>query len=355
MGDVLDAVPGSRPFGRLPDGTLLALTADASQALLRSGTAVAAFDGARRPNTRADTAARSLRRKDIDVDAGRQVLLAGLRDELDQLVPAPGEDVLVDTLDLLQRPIALSTIAALVPGAGEAARREIAGSVLSWLDSLAVLITQARPPRRWAASTRRERDDRSRVTRLLTATGPVAPPALALAGGVQVPTAAAAWLLDLLSRHPEALRAVADGEPSWADAVVWETLRLYPPTWALLRLIIEDTEIAGARLRLASRVVVSPLALGRDQRLYPHADALGPGFAPRRWLDGTRPGDWLPFGAGPHSCPGRALALVQLRAIAEFLAGAVTMAPLADVTGIDAANGLKPDPCRLWMRRRQSA
>ena len=353
MEDVLAAVPGSSAFHPLPDGALLVTSAVAARSVLTNAAAVPAFNGARRPRIwYSQTSVDRMSSGAFDVEVGREVLLAELGKSFRGIAWGSRADSVVDTVALLQRPIAHSTIAALLPASSAEARRELVDATLTWLPALATLIIAARTPRRSAESTRRERRERRQVARLLARTGPDVPPALALAAGVQVPTAAAAWLLELLSRHPAVVDRISDREPGWALGAVWETLRLYPPTWGLPRLVIADVTVAGTTLPLASRVVVSPLALGRYPTLYPHADAYGGEFAPQRWLDGSRPGDWLPFGAGPHSCPGRSLALAQLQTTAEFLAGMATVEPVAEHTRIDARNGLLPDPHRVRLVRR---
>ena len=280
------------------------------------------------------------------------MLLAELGKSFDGITWGTAGNNAVDTVALIQRPIAHSTVAALLPASGAEVRRELVDATLAWLPALATLIIAARTPPRLAQSTRRERRERRHVARLLARTGPDSPPELALAAGVQVPTAAGAWLLELLSRHPAVTERIQGREPGWAVGAAWETLRLYPPTWGLPRLVIADITAAGTTLPLASRVVVSPYALGRDPALYPHADAYGSGFAPQRWLDGSRPGDWLPFGAGPHSCPGRSLALAQMQTIAECVADLATIEPVAEHTRIDARNGLLPDPHQVRLVRR---
>ena len=66
--------------------------------------------------------------------------------------------------------------------------------------------------------------------------------------------------------------------------------------------------------------MVSPLLLGRfgDAPCRVAESALDR-FDPLRWhQDRVRPGAWLPFGAGPHACPGRNLGLAQLTHLAGW-------------------------------------
>jgi cytochrome P450 len=119
----------------------------------------------------------------------------------------------------------------------------------------------------------------------------------------------AAWYL--LGRDPAARERLEaeldDGGRDYLDAVLRETLRLFPPARH-----IDRCPVGNGR----TNFVVSPLVTHRDPRLYERAGE----FVPERWLRREeRPrGAYLPFGAGAHACIGEPLA----RAImTETLAG----------------------------------
>ena len=122
-----------------------------------------------------------------------------------------------------------------------------------------------------------------------------------LAAGIQVPIAAGAWLLGLARRAPQ--RSTVD--PVHA---VWETLRLTPPTWITARITTDAGRPRRQRVPAGRVVLVSPLLLGRLAELVPGDAGRARRLRPARWDDDShRPGAWLPFGAGPHACPGRTL------------------------------------------------
>ncbi|THA29026.1 cytochrome P450 [Streptomyces sp. A1547] len=147
--------------------------------------------------------------------------------------------------------------------------------------------------------------------------------------------AALAWLLLLLDRHPEVRRRVrdeADRElagalPTAADvprlavteAVVKETLRLYPPLWFLQRTIEEPTELAGYPLRPGQKVAVSPFVLHRDPRHYHRPTT----FDPDRWTDrAANPLPkyaFMPFGGGPRNCLGTHFATTAMTIVTATL------------------------------------
>jgi cytochrome P450 len=119
----------------------------------------------------------------------------------------------------------------------------------------------------------------------------------------------AAWyLLGRSRRARERLEAELDvGTRDYLDAVLRETLRVFPPARH-----IDRCPVGNGR----ANVVVSPLVTHHDPRLYERPSE----FVPERWLRREeRPrGAYLPFGAGAHACIGEPLA----RAImTEALAG----------------------------------
>lgn len=246
-----------------------------------------------------------------------------------------------DAMELLRRPMARATTAASVPSLAEADRDAVGDAVLGWIDALGPVIAAARPPGRWSRLRRREAQARTVLEDLLARLDAVERPAETatfLAAGIQVPIAAGAFLLALLSDHPASVVEPIDA--------VWETLRLTPPTWITARVTSGDTELAGTPLPSGSVVMVSPLLLGRLPELVPGAAHDLADFAPERWQDQTRrPGAWLPFGAGPHACPGRSLGLALLVELAMW--GVEREMSLSEPVQIDQSRGISPRPCRF--------
>lgn len=247
-----------------------------------------------------------------------------------------------DAMELLRRPVARSTCDALLPEATEPQRDAVATGVLDWIDALAPVIAAARTPRRWSRARRDERTARLRLEDLLAPlpglAGTPQQAATMLAAGIQVPIAAGAWILAWLGSHPT-------HEVDPVDAV-WETLRLTPPTWITARLTLTDVALDGERVPSGSVVLVSPLLLGRLPELVPGDPGGLSGFEPSRWREETRrPGAWLPFGAGPHACPGRNLGMAVLVHLAEW--ATTHRVRLAREVKIDQSRGLAPLPCRF--------
>jgi len=133
-----------------------------------------------------------------------------------------------------------------------------------------------------------------------------------------------AWLLlardpDVADRlHAEAERvelgsvttaSVTQALP-WTGAVLNESMRRYPPAWAIGRRSMRAHAADGFELPAGSVVVVSPWLLHHDARWWPE-----PGrFDPTRWLEpeaGRPRAAYLPFGAGPRMCVGEPFARLE--------------------------------------------
>lgn len=141
------------------------------------------------------------------------------------------------------------------------------------------------------------------------------------------------YALRLLGLHPEEaallraeLAAVLGGRaPGMLDlprlprlrAVLDETLRLYPPAWAIGRQPREDVVVAGIHVPRGTQVIVSPWILHRDPRFFEDPER----FWPDRWLGRPPPPRfaYLPFGAGPRVCIGSHFALAEAALILATL------------------------------------
>jgi cytochrome P450 len=132
------------------------------------------------------------------------------------------------------------------------------------------------------------------------------------------------WAWYLLAQNPqkgERLRDElrADPQTPYLDAVLNETLRLYPPAWILGRDAVREVEAAGWRLRKGATVLMSQLVLHRSPEYFARADE----FLPERWL-GTPPQlpafAYFPFGGGSRKCIGDQFAWTEARIELSHLA-----------------------------------
>ncbi|MGD9648805.1 MAG: cytochrome P450 [Pirellulales bacterium] len=148
-----------------------------------------------------------------------------------------------------------------------------------------------------------------------------------LMGGKETVGSTLTFATYLLAMHPEVQdraadevqREIGDRPLELTDLprlpevtrVIQETMRLYPPVYALTRQVAKPVTIAGYRLRRGSMVMVPLNVVHSDARWWdePHA------FRPERFSDENEthrpPYVYLPFGAGPRSCVGKQMGQAQ--------------------------------------------
>ncbi|WP_415948735.1 cytochrome P450 [Streptomyces sp. KLOTTS4A1] len=155
-------------------------------------------------------------------------------------------------------------------------------------------------------------------------------------GGHETTSSTLVWAWYLLARNPRARAALGEeldrvlggrdpgfedyAELAYTQAVVKETLRLYPTIWLLTGLAREGASIGGRSMPKGTRVWTSQWATHRDPRWYKDAEA----FRPERWSGVEAeeiPEDaWFPFGGGPRVCLGARFAMVEAVLILAVIA-----------------------------------
>ena len=167
-----------------------------------------------------------------------------------------------------------------------------------------------------------------------------------------------AWAIWLLRHNPAALdraRAEVDavvGDPAewtlerfarlrWLEACANETMRLKPVAPSLVLQALRDTQIADIRVP-AKTLVFGAL---RSDSLRDDQFERALQFEPERWLHGTgavaaasSPSRVsMPFGAGPRVCPGRHLAMLEMKiALAALLRH-------FDIDSVATVDGAEPE------------
>jgi cytochrome P450 len=136
-----------------------------------------------------------------------------------------------------------------------------------------------------------------------------------------------AWTWYLLGENPSAearlheeLHGVLSGrapEPGdlerlpYLQAVVSESLRLYPPAAIMSRLATTPFSFGGYDFSEGTTAIMSQWVMHRDPRFFDDPEA----FRPERWLDGLEnrlpKGAYFPFGDGPRRCIGQGFALLD--------------------------------------------
>jgi len=144
------------------------------------------------------------------------------------------------------------------------------------------------------------------------------------------------WTWYLLSQNPEVestlhkelnvvLRQEGDTQSSartpkfedlpklrYAEAVLAESLRLFPPAWAIGRLSVTDHHLGRYEIPKGSLVLVSPYVTQRDARFWDEPES----FLPERWStlsvkEASQQFTYLPFGGGARRCIGESFAWTE--------------------------------------------
>lgn len=145
--------------------------------------------------------------------------------------------------------------------------------------------------------------------------------------GFETVANALAWTWLLLEQNPLAearmhqeldavlgnRRPTLDDLPSleYTAMVLAESMRIYPPAWAMGRQVLEDVSIGPYRLRKGTMVFFSQYIVHRDPRWFPHPER----FSPERFTaeaKAARPRfAYFPFGGGGRQCIGESFACME--------------------------------------------
>jgi cytochrome P450 len=144
------------------------------------------------------------------------------------------------------------------------------------------------------------------------------------------------WTWYLLSQHPEVecrlheeIDAVLGGRAPeladvpqlrYAEMILAEALRLYPPAWAVGRMAKGPFELGGVEIPAKSICILSPYLVQRDERWFADPEK----FDPQRWTPEGREArpkfSYFPFGGGARVCIGERF---------SWMEGVILMAAIA--------------------------
>jgi cytochrome P450 len=146
--------------------------------------------------------------------------------------------------------------------------------------------------------------------------------------GQETTALALTWGWRLLTQHPgaearlhEEIDEVLEGGRAprtedlarlrYAESVIKESMRLYPPAWGVGREAVRDVEIGGYLIPKRAQVFMMSYAVQRDPRFWREPEA----FRPERWQNGETKDlpkfAYFPFGGGPRLCIGNQFAMME--------------------------------------------
>ncbi len=162
-----------------------------------------------------------------------------------------------------------------------------------------------------------------------------------------------AWAMYFLAKYPqvqhtlrrEVKDVVGEGvldifeqtrQLPYLDALINETMRLKPVAPINILEANRPVDIGGLSFRKGESAVVLTRALAMGAADYPEAEL----FKPERWLrdNGQRgvanPRSFMPFGSGPRLCPGRSLALLEMKMVLAMVVQHFEVVPGAPLDGV---------------------
>ncbi len=138
---------------------------------------------------------------------------------------------------------------------------------------------------------------------------------------------ALSWTWYLVAQHPEVRARLQDelaqvlggrlpnvtdlGQLRYTEKIFKESLRLYPPAWAVVRRIKEDYQVNGYLLPGGSDIMMSEHVVHRNPKFYDNPEMFNPG----RWTNEMEKNlpkfAYFPFGGGPRRCIGEPFAWME--------------------------------------------
>jgi cytochrome P450 len=154
--------------------------------------------------------------------------------------------------------------------------------------------------------------------------------------GHETTALALSWTWYLLAQQPEAADRLSEEVESvvgqraptyedipklrFVDAVVKESLRLYPPAYGVVRQALKDCEIGGYTIPAGATLAMFQWVVHRDPRYFDRPDE----FVPDRWADDLAKRlprcAYFPFGVGPRMCIGNSFANTELALMVAMIA-----------------------------------
>ena len=188
--------------------------------------------------------------------------------------------------------------------------------------------------------------------------------------GHETTAAALTWTWYLLTQHPEVaqrlqgeITAVLADQPitfehlarlPLLEAVIKETLRLYPPAFGFGRTVMEPFTIDNYTFPKGAIILFNTFITHKRPDLYEHPEQ----FWPERFMDkDTQPDrySYLPFGAGPRVCLGNMFAMLEAQVILATMLQHIHLERATNTpVELDTLITLRPrDPLMMRVKQRQ--
>ena len=151
-----------------------------------------------------------------------------------------------------------------------------------------------------------------------------------IVAGHETTAATLAWAFQLLAHSPDVQGRLVEevdhgGDGAYMEATIQEVLR-HRPTFLFLppRVVRKPIEVGGFTYRPPMQLAGCIYLMHHDPEIYPDPDV----FRPERFMDAApNPSTLVPWGIGRKSCPGRDLALLEIRLVLREVLSARVVCP----------------------------
>nr|BDT27549.1 cytochrome P450 [Bacteriovorax sp. HI3] len=144
------------------------------------------------------------------------------------------------------------------------------------------------------------------------------------------------------------------GKYPFLEAIINETMRLYPAGWVIARNITEDNSVGQWNVKKGHVLAVCPYVAHRDPRWWKNPDD----FMPERFLDSEviknlPRGAFVPFSIGKRNCIGSRFSLMEITVFALEFFKHFKMTTMQKEVGVKGYVTLKTDrPVRLTLHKK---
>jgi cytochrome P450 len=192
-----------------------------------------------------------------------------------------------------------------------------------------------------------------------------------LLGGEDTTANTMAWMMHFMIEHPEtqariqaeAVHAVGNAgmlsqfqdteRLDYIEAVAHETMRLKPVAPLIFLETIEDVKLGDVAIPKQTALMLLTLYGGLQETHFGGADQ----FRPERWLEETQASGcahntkaFVPFGAGPRYCPGRQLAILEIKTVMAMLCTAFEVSTAGHASPVNEIFAVTMMPQNVFVR-----
>lgn len=136
------------------------------------------------------------------------------------------------------------------------------------------------------------------------------------------------WIFYHLAKDPKLLQRVREeglqtskeaenlthASSGFLQALIYETLRMYPPVWIMARKSKKEDRLESYHLPANATILINIYGINHDPKTWKDPEK----FDPERFLGSilaSHPFQFIPFGAGKRACIGNSLAMIVMKTV----------------------------------------